>query len=168
MRLVAGLTGQSGGVVLPNHLRKPFGLAAFAVWQRAQSTAVSSFVGFTDPGHPHAWPEVRGTPRNSHAHACHLFSYRGRLHGRLRSLVAGEFDGTGGDFGYGVATIVSVLSEAFRDHRVPESPRNRSRADNEDPCQSKKMSCIFENIHESQLSLEAAAIKSRDAISRTW
>ena len=35
------------------------------------------------------------------------------------ALVASEFDGADSNFGYGVATIVPVLSEAFRDHRVP-------------------------------------------------
>ena len=36
------------------------------------------------------------------------------------ALVAREFDGSDCNFGYRAAAIVSVLSEAFRDHRVPD------------------------------------------------
>jgi hypothetical protein len=38
----------------------------------------------------------------------------------LAALVASEFDGSDSNFGYRVAAIVPVLSEAFRDHRVPD------------------------------------------------
>jgi hypothetical protein len=36
------------------------------------------------------------------------------------ALVAREFDGSDCNFRYRAAAIVSVLSEAFRDHRVPD------------------------------------------------
>jgi hypothetical protein len=62
------------------------------------------------------------------------------------ALVASESDGSDSNFGYRVAAIVPVLSEAFRDHRVPDDEK-QEQAGNEDPCQSKKVSCIFEDIH---------------------
>ena len=36
------------------------------------------------------------------------------------ALVASKFDGSDSNFGYCVAAIVPILSEAFRDHRVPD------------------------------------------------
>jgi hypothetical protein len=36
------------------------------------------------------------------------------------ALVAREFDGSDRNFGYRIAAIVPILSEAFRDHRVPD------------------------------------------------
>lgn len=36
------------------------------------------------------------------------------------ALVAGEFDGSDGNFRYRVPAIVPVLSEAFWDHKVPD------------------------------------------------
>jgi len=36
------------------------------------------------------------------------------------ALVASELDGSDSNFGYRVAAIMPILSEAFRDHKVPD------------------------------------------------
>ena len=120
MRLVAGITGQAGGVFCRSHLRKSLGfrcvcfVATGAEYGRIELVRLHGRV-----------IRVRGQ--------CSVA--RLAIHMRMlaiflliedvcmtsfTALVASESDGSDSNFGYRATAIVPVLTEAFRDHRVPD------------------------------------------------
>ena len=120
MRLVAGITGQAGGVFCRSHLRKSFGFRCVCFVAAGAEYRCIEFVWFHGP----RVIRVHGQ-RPVARFAIHMrmlaifFLIEDICMAGFTALVASEFDGANSNFGYGVATIVPVLSEAFRDHRVP-------------------------------------------------
>jgi len=68
---------------------------------------------------------------------------------------------TSGNLTNGVATIVAVLAETFRDDVAAYHQKHKEGEDEESP-KSKKMSCIFEDAHRVSL-LDAANRRFNEA-----
>lgn len=74
----------------------------------------------------------------------------------LAGLMTGKLDWPGRHFGDGVAAVVPVLTEAFRDQETAHDEEQGDASD-ENPGQSKQMSGVLEDVHaESRWRAEAA------------
>ncbi len=127
---------------------KLFGFAALASWQRAQSTAVSSFGGFHG-----SWVVRMLGQRSVAGFAIHvrvlaiLLLLKDVGMAGFAGLVAGEIHGPGRDFRHCVAAVVPILARNFLGPETRGAAGNRRMPAANTPAKSKKMSCILEGIH---------------------
>ena len=135
MGLVAGITGKASGMICRGNLRKALGLRGVLLMTTgAEDGRVK--LGRLDGG----IIRVRGL-RSVARFAIHMRVLAGaflvedvRMAG-FASLVAGEFNWPGRNFGYGISAVVAVPSEAFRDEKTSDDQEYQD-AENEHPGQA--------------------------------
>lgn len=161
MRLVAGITGQARGVFRRSHLRKSFGFRSVCFVAAGAEYGCIEFVWLHGPRviRMHGQRPVARFAIHMRMLAIFLLVQHVCMAG-FAGLMPGEFNGADSNFGNRVPAIVPVLSEAFRDYRVPDDQKQEY-ANEEDPRQSKEMSRVFEDVHSM---LSASPCGGRSAI----
>jgi hypothetical protein len=144
---MAGIAGEPGGVVGGGDLgeSKWFGDVRF-VTADAEHSGVE-FLGVDGAGVVDMFGErtVAGLAVDVDVPAALLFFQDIRM-AVFAGLVTGVIHGTSGDFGWGISTVVSILSETLGHQEGTHSDKGQA-ADDEDSGEPKEVSGILEGIH---------------------
>lgn len=146
MWLVAGLAGESAGVLFSIDLGEALGLRS------AGGVTADTEIRRVQFGGHDGWI-VRmlrqGTVTGFTIHVgvlAYFFHFQNVCVTGLAGFMAGKVDGTGGDLADRVSAVMAILSKALGNDKVSNYKEDKE-GDYEQKREPKKMSCIFEKTH---------------------